>query len=176
MTSSRSKTPASFDERAQLNASGPAGTITMTATNPAATSPVKPVPVPDERSAGYWAAAARHELAIARCPVCRRYSIPPDLVCRLCSNTDQPFVYETVSGRGTIRSWTVIRMALLPGFRDDVPYVLVDVELDEQPGLRMIGRLTDGPSATFTVGARAKVAFDDMTPGVSVPAFTLVVS
>lgn len=143
-------------------------------TNGAATSePSKPVPVPDALSAGYWQAAARHELAIARCPVCSTYSIPPDMVCRSCSNTDRPFEYQTVSGNGAVRSWTIIRMAFLPGFRDDVPYVIVDVELDEQPELRMLGRLTDGVNAPLTVGSRVHVSFDTIADGVSVPAFTL---
>jgi hypothetical protein len=34
--------------------------------------------------------------------------------------------FVPVHGGGTIRSWTLIRDALLPGFRDG-PYLLVDV-------------------------------------------------
>lgn len=138
--------------------------------------PTKPVPVPDALSAGYWAAAARRELAIARCPVCSTFSIPPDTVCRTCSNTDRPFEYQVVSGNGSVRSWTVIRMAFLPGFADDVPYVMVDVELDEQADLRMIGRLTDGVDAPVHIGARVRVGFDTVVDGVLVPAFTLQAS
>jgi uncharacterized OB-fold protein len=140
---------------------------------PASQTPNKPAPVPDALSAGYWAAAARHELAIARCPVCSTFSIPPDNVCRTCSNTEQPFEYEVVSGNGNVRSWTIIRMAFLPGFKSDVPYVIVDVELDEQPDLRMLGRLTDGVEAPLRIGARVRVSFDTVVDGVSVPSFTL---
>jgi uncharacterized protein len=50
---------------------------------------------------------------------------------------------------------------------------LVDVELDEQADLRTIGRLLDGPDAPLTVGARVVVAFEDLAPGVAVPAFAL---
>jgi hypothetical protein len=32
----------------------------------------RPPPVPDDQSAGYWEAAARHVLAIARCSRCGR--------------------------------------------------------------------------------------------------------
>ena len=40
-----------------------------------------------------------------------------------------------------------MRQSFLPGFDDDLPFVLVDVELEEQADLRMIGRLLDGPDA-----------------------------
>jgi hypothetical protein len=62
---------------------------------------------------------------------------------------------------------------LLPGFADLVPYVTVDVELDEQAGLRIIGRLLDGPRAPLAIGARVEVCFEDIAPGVAVPAFRL---
>ena len=107
----------------------------------------KPRPVPDEQSAGYWSAAAEHVLALARCSRCGGVSMPPGPVCPYCRSTDPAFEFVPVDGRGTIRSWTLIRDAFLPGFGDEVPYVLVDVALDDHPDVRMIGRLVDGPDA-----------------------------
>ncbi len=66
-----------------------------------------------------------------------------------------------------------MRQSFLPGFDDDLPFVLVDVELVEQPGLRMIGRLVDGPEALPSIGAVVRAVFEDVAPGVSVPAFVL---
>jgi uncharacterized OB-fold protein len=79
-----------------------------------------------------------------------------------------------VSGRGTIRTWTVIRQSFLPGFDDDLPYVLVDVELDEQADLRLVARLLDGVDAPLRIGAAVTVDFEDLAPGTAVPAFVLV--
>jgi uncharacterized OB-fold protein len=129
-------------------------------------------------SAPYWAAAARHVLAIARCSRCESFAIPPGQACPHCGSTDPEWGYQEVSGRGTVRSWTVIRQSFLPGFDDGLPFLLVDVELAEQPELRMIGRLLDGPDAPVRAGAPVTVAFEDLPPGddaggVSVPAFTL---
>lgn len=129
--------------------------------------------MPDEGSAPFWAAAAEHVLTAARCNRCRMFTIPPDVVCSHCGSTDPGFAFEPVSGRGTVRSWTVVRQSFLPGFEDDLPFVLVDVELSEQPELRMIGRLLDGPDAALRVGDPVIVAFEDVAAGVSVPAFTL---
>jgi uncharacterized protein len=137
-------------------------------------APTRPVPVPDERSQPYWDAAARHELAVARCSVCDAYSIPPDVVCQHCHSTEPDFVYAPVSGRGIVRSWTVMHQSFVPGFDDLIPFVLVDVELEEQPDLRTIGRLLDGPDAPLEIGVPVVVAFEDLAPGVSVPAFELV--
>ena len=131
----------------------------------------RPVPVPDASSAPYWEAAARHELVLARCADCAALTVPPDQVCPHCGSTDPRFTFAPVSGRGTVRSWTVVRQSFLPGF--DVPFRLVDVELAEQPELRLIGRLLDGPDAAVRVGSPVTVGFEDLADGVAVPAFTL---
>lgn len=134
----------------------------------------RPVPVPDALSEGYWQAAAGHVLALARCAHCSTVSHPPDVVCRACGSTAPAWQYEPVSGDGVVRSWTVVRQAFLPGPEDDVPFVLVDVELDGQADLRLIGRLLDGPTAPLQVGAAVRTVFEDLAPGTSVPAFALV--
>lgn len=133
----------------------------------------RPLPVVDARSAGYWRHAARHELALARCAQCARRSHPPDLVCPHCGSIHPDWSFEPVSGHGVIRSWTVVRRSFLPGF--DVPFVLVDVELtDVDPDLRLIGRLLGAPATTaLPIGSRVRVAFEDVAPGVAVPAFVL---
>ena len=136
-------------------------------------TPARPLPVPDETSAPFWEAAAGHVLTIARCSRCAAFTHPPDVVCPHCRSTKPDFVFTPVSGRGRVRSWTVMRQSFLPGFEADVPFVLVDVELEEQPELRIIGRLTDGTEATLELGAPVHLAFEDVAPGVAVPAFAL---
>jgi uncharacterized protein len=133
----------------------------------------RPLPVPDEASAPYWSAAAEHVLTVARCGACGQFCMPPDVVCPHCRSTEPQFEFTPVSGHGTVRSWTVVRQAFLPGFEEDLPFVLVDVELVEQKELRLIGRLLDGPEAELQVGAAVTVGFEDLAPGVAVPAFEL---
>lgn len=131
----------------------------------------RPVPVADDRSRPFWDATAGHRLVLARCARCGRLCHPPDAACPHCGSIDPEFSYVPVEGSGAIRSWTVIRQSFLQGF--DVPFVLVDVELAVQPGLRLIGRLVDGPDAPFGLGVPVRVAFEDVAPGVAVPAFAL---
>jgi uncharacterized OB-fold protein len=137
------------------------------------TAPRRPLPVPDELSTPYWQATADHVLALARCSRCGVVSHPPDVVCSHCGSTEPGFVWTPVEGAGRVRSWTIMRQSFLPGFDDEVPFVLVDVELAEHPEVRLIGRLIEGVDAPLRLGAGVRVAFDDLGPGVAVPAFSL---
>ena len=136
---------------------------------------MRPLPVTDEQSAPFWEAAARHVLVLARCSRCGLLTHPPDMVCPHCRSTSPDFMFApAASTGGSVRAWTVIRQSFLPGFA--VPFVLVDVELDEQADLRLIGRLLDGEGPDLQIGVRVQVAFEDVAPGTAVPALALVAS
>jgi uncharacterized OB-fold protein len=94
-------------------------------------------------------------------------------VCPHCHHTDPAFTFVPAPDHGTIRSWTVVRQSFLPGFDDDLPYVLADVALDDDEDLRLIGRLVDGPDAPIRLGAPVEVTFEQLDDGVAVPAFEL---
>lgn len=134
-------------------------------------STTRPLPVADEQSAPYWEAASRHELVLARCSICGQLAHPPDVVCPHCGSTEPHFGFVPVEGTGVVRSWTIVRQSFLPGF--DVPFTLLDVELDAQEDLRMIGRLLDPSEEPVALGARVHVAFEDLADEISVPAFVL---
>lgn len=140
----------------------------------AVTGPGRPLPVPDDSSGPFWQAAAGHVLALARCSRCDAFAHPPDVACPHCRSTDPRFVWTPVDGAGTVRSWTVMRQSFLPGFDEAVPFLLVDVELDAQPEVRMIGRLVDGPGTSLRVGSKVHLSWEDLAPDVAVPAFALV--
>lgn len=134
----------------------------------------RPLPVPDEQTAPFWSAAAAHRLTVARCGACGEATMPPDVVCPHCGSTSPAYTFAPVGNGATVRSWTVIRQSFLPGFEADLPFVLVDVELDDAANVRLIGRLLDGPQASVQVGAAVTVGWEDVADGVSLPAFRLV--
>ncbi|WP_051194201.1 Zn-ribbon domain-containing OB-fold protein [Nocardia jiangxiensis] len=133
----------------------------------------RPIPVPDDLSADYWAAARRHVLSLPRCSRCDWFAFPPTETCMHCGTTTPMYRFEPVRGRGSVRSWTVVRNASLLGFADRVPYLLVDVELAEQPGLRMVAQLLEGPETVVHVDDPVLVTFEDIDEEFSIPAFTL---
>ncbi|MCL0102018.1 OB-fold domain-containing protein [Dehalococcoidia bacterium] len=133
----------------------------------------KPLPIPDELSEPFWKAARASSLVIQRCQHCRYYSHPPENVCPNCRSLEQSFEFEPVSGRGEIKSWIVMRDAFLPGFVDELPFVIAVVELNEQPGLRMITRIMDGADASIEIGMPVRVVFEEVTRDITLPQFTL---
>ena len=118
----------------------------------------RPRPAPDPVSAGFWAAAARGELAVQRCAACRRYQHPPQPLCRACGNAELQF--KRVSGRARLWSWTVTHRNVLSGFAPAVPYVNILAELEEQPELFMISDLVGREGAvTLRLGAPLRAVF-----------------
>ena len=133
----------------------------------------KPLPIADELSEPFWKAARSSTLVIQRCQHCGHYSHPPENVCPRCRSLEQSFEFEPVSGRGKIKSWIVMRDAFLPGFVDDLPFVIAVVELDEQPGLRMMTRIVDGVDACIKIGMAVRVVFQKVTRDITLPQFAL---
>jgi hypothetical protein len=70
-----------------------------------------------------------------------------------------------------VTTWTIVHQAFLPAFAADVPYVVAEVELAEQEGLRMVARLVGARPGDLAVGTPVEVAFDDVAPGIAVPRF-----
>jgi len=125
---------------------------------------VRVLPAPDDASCFYWEAAARGEFAIQRCRACRSYVHPPRDACPRCASTD--LGGERVSGHGTVYSFTIGHHAAsgIP-----TPFALVLVELDEQPGLRVLGNLLEFPLDQVRVGMPVAVTFEDVGGGVTLP-------
>ena len=96
-------------------------------------------PVVDDETRFYWEAAAAHRLDILRCATCGRWIHYPQPRCPSCLGTD--VAPRTVSGRGTVVSYTVTHFAPAPEYAEDLPITLVMVELEEQAGLRVVTHL-----------------------------------
>jgi len=117
-----------------------------------------PFPLPELGfdNKAFWTGGATGELRITRCQACGLWLHPPRPVCRRCrSRAVEP---ESVSGLGTVWTYTVNHQPWVPDIA--VPYVLVIVELDEQPGLRLTTRLVETDPGSVRVGLRVEVTFD----------------
>jgi hypothetical protein len=76
-----------------------------------------------------------------------------------------------VSGKGSVWSWTVIAYPLHPAVADKVPYNIVEVELIEQAGLRLISNLIDCRNEDIFIGMPVEVTFEAMSEGITLPRF-----
>ena len=127
----------------------------------------RPLPLPDEASEGFWAAANEGRLAIQRCRACGRFNHAPTLACQSCGSFD--LGYQDVSGRGALHSWTRVEHAPAPGFRDKVPFLVGVIELAEQPHLVMAAELVDVAEADLRLGLPLEVGFERVSPDCMLP-------
>jgi hypothetical protein len=131
----------------------------------------RPAPAPDDVSGFFWEAAADHRLVLQRCRACEKLQYPPEVCCVHCQAEE--FELSGTTGRGVIYSYAVVDRLLHAGFREALPYTVVFVELDDQPGLRIIANLVDVPAGTLpSCGMPVEVVFEDRG-GVTLPQFRL---
>jgi uncharacterized OB-fold protein len=109
-------------------------------------------------TAPFWEAARRKELALQRCTTCERMHHPPVQLCPDCRGTT--FDWRVVTGTGTVYEYSVLRAPQVGGFEAMVPYACIAVEIDEQPGLIVMGNLLDVPPEAARVGMRVGVRFE----------------
>jgi uncharacterized OB-fold protein len=95
----------------------------------------------DERTAEYFAAAARGELMLPRCDGCNQLVWYPEEECPHCGA--HSFTWTRVSGRGRVFTWTVVRRTFLPAFEEMVPFVTALISLEEDPAVRIVSYVVD---------------------------------
>lgn len=133
------------------------------------TTSERPLPEPDDLTRFYWEHARRHELAILRCEDCGTFVHPPRPLCRGClSENLSPHV---LSGRGRVYSFTLTHYVFHPAFADAVPYPVALVELEEDPGVRIVTNLVEIDPADIRSGLAVEVVFEDRSEEISLPVF-----
>jgi uncharacterized protein len=133
----------------------------------------KAIPVATDRDRPYWEGAREHKLVLQRCTNCSLYSAQPRVVCPRCRCTE--FDWTPVSGRGVIYSYAILRQTPAPGFADEVPVVLVHVQIDEEPTCVITANLLVDESEydKLEIKLPVEVTFEDRGE-VTVPQFKLV--
>ena len=127
----------------------------------------KPLPPVNAETAPYWEACAEGRLVIQHCPSCGGYQHYPRLICVSCG-ADSPD-WREASGRGTLKTWTVIRRAVSAAFHADVPYVVALVELEEGPV--MMTNVIECDPESLEIGQAVRVTFEPRGAELAVPQF-----
>lgn len=129
----------------------------------------RPLPEPDDLTRFYWEHARQHQLAILRCDDCGSFVHPPRPLCRACLSED--LAPHVMSGRGFVHSHTLTHYVFHPAFADAVPYAVVLVELEEDPGIRIVSNLVEIDATHIRSGLPVEVVFEDVTEEISLPMF-----
>ena len=94
--------------------------------------------------------------------------MPGDL-CSHCGST--ALEWTLLLGRGKVTTWTVIIHPVHPAAVARVPYIVAEIELDEQPGLRMISNLVEVEPDQVDFDLPVSVVFEDHPAGQKLPVF-----
>ena len=124
----------------------------------------EPFPLPDLEwapLAPFWAGAAAGELRLPHCTGCERIHWYPVGPCRRCGSEGEP-AWASVTGTGTLHSWTVVHRPFLPQFGELVPFAAALVALDVDPSVRLVTRLVDCDPETLRIDQPVAVTFRPM--------------
>jgi uncharacterized protein len=129
----------------------------------------KPLPSLTDENRPFWEACREGRLSLQRCDACGHLRYPVARHCPECLREEA--TWTDVSGRGIVFSFIVIHRAYHPGFKDDVPYNVALVQLDDGP--RMFSNVIGTPNDAVRVGDAVEAVFDPVTPEVTIPRFRL---
>ena len=125
---------------------------------------VKPLPGLDGVSTPYWQAASEGRLLIQECTKCKHRQWYPRAMCTECAADT---TWLQCSGRGTVHTFTVVRQYGARPFRDELPYVIAMVDLEEGP--RIFGSVTDCDVDTVAIGMAVEVHFVKAADEIGIP-------
>lgn len=116
----------------------------------------KPVPVPTPTSAPFWDGVRDGVVKLQKCNDCGVWVFYPRSRCSSCLS--DALDWHTVSGDGTLYTFTIARQPTSPHFASEVPQRIAVVELDE--GVRLTTTLVNVTDADIKIGMRVKPFFD----------------
>jgi uncharacterized OB-fold protein len=115
----------------------------------------------------FWDGLTADEIRLQRCRACGSWVFYPRPRCSTCLS-DQ-LDWHTVSGRGSVYSFTIARQATHPAFAAEVPQLLAIVELDE--GVRLTTTLVGLAPEDIRIGLPVAPVFDHGSDGVTLLRF-----
>lgn len=129
----------------------------------------KALPITKGIAETFWTSLKDRKFMIQSCTDCTKQIFYPRVVCPHCGGSHVE--YAEHEGTGEIYSFSVTHRTRLPGFKDEVPYVLALVDIDG--GGRMMTNIIDCDPNEVQIGAKVKIAFTDVTEEITLPHFKL---
>jgi len=133
------------------------------------TTYTKPRPRIGPDNAPFWQGCREHRLLLPTCRACGKAHLPPGPVCPCCFG--DAIEWRQASGRGRISTFTRVHKAWFPAFAAEVPYTVVQVELDEGP--RLTSQLVGVGDRPIAIGARVEAVFTDVDAELTLHGFRL---
>jgi uncharacterized OB-fold protein len=127
-----------------------------------------PEPPVTELTRPFWEGGLADELRLQRCLNCRHIRYPISAICPRCLSGEA--AWEAMSGRGSVQTYVVFERAYSDAWKDEVPYVVALVELDEGPVF--LTNVVGVPPGDVRVGQRVVAVFRRRSATAALPQFT----
>lgn len=124
-----------------------------------------PILHPEEKP--FWAAAKQHRLVLQKCRRCERVWYPVGPTCPFCLSKEHD--WTEMSGRGVVHNFVVYHKPWIPYYKDKVPYVLAQVEIEEGP--RLTTNILGIPPGDVKIGMAVEATWEDVTDDVTLLQF-----
>lgn len=118
--------------------------------------PFRVLPKLTRRNRHFWQGGAEGELRFLRCTPCGYWIHPPQPICPVCLGKE--LAPAAVSGRATVLTYTLNHQPWVPA--PDHPYAIAIVEIEEQPGLRLMTNIVNCPAEAVQIGMPVRVCFE----------------
>lgn len=118
--------------------------------------PHKPTPVANSDTRPFWEACNEEKFTYQHCKNCNENQFYPRVICKNCHSTD--LLWKTASGNGSVAAFTVVHHAPSKAFREDVPYVLALIDLED--GIRTMMNVTHCDVDTVYAGMPITLHFE----------------
>ncbi|NLD70335.1 MAG: hypothetical protein GX644_16160 [Limnobacter sp.] len=118
----------------------------------------RPLPRPTAETKPFWEGCANGVLRFQSCALCGTVQRIPRSLCSGCHG--DALAWHESSGYGRVLSHTTVHRAPTPAFRDEVPYVIALIDMDE--GFRLMANVAGGPAAGIGIGSRVEIGFREV--------------
>lgn len=130
----------------------------------------KPMPELNELNTPFWEAANKGQLKMQKCGGCGHIRYPISHLCPECLSEE--YDWQQLSGRGTVFSSVVFHQVYHAAFKEEVPYNVSLIQLEEGP--RMFSNVVGISPSAVTVGQSVEVTFHPASDVISIPKFRCV--
>jgi uncharacterized OB-fold protein len=127
----------------------------------------KPLPSPNPDTRIFWEQCRAHRLTFQKCNDCGHLRWPPALICPRCYSDS----YESIvsAGKGTVFTFVVYHQAFHPAFKEDLPYVVAIVKLEEGP--QFVSNIVGCEPDQVCCDLPVELVWEDITQEFSLPKF-----
>lgn len=131
-------------------------------------------PPSTELTDAFWDATREERYLVQWCTACDQPIFYPRVVCPTCL-LDGSLEWRPSSGAGTVYAASVQHRSAYPGLADQVPYVVVLVDLDAGGGddrtIRVMSNVVDCDPSTVRADDRVVLAWEPLPDGRNLPVF-----